>query len=168
MKTKERKVNDAKFDISSIKHIIIDESSMVTTELFYRLLQQLDTNVSITFVGDINQLPSVGAGTVLKNLINCNCFHVTKLINIKRQNAGSLVNTIKKMNKDIIKETEFEDDSMSVLNIRDFIVKDKEEINKDLLLKLIRENNIDQHNSKFITYFKSNLRAYKTIRVVNC
>jgi len=151
-----------------IKTAIIDEASMLDTFLFYEILQMCEYfNSRLIIIGDINQLPSVGAGTVLKNLINCNCFHVTKLINIKRQNAGSLVNTIKKMNKDIIKETEFEDDSMSVLNIRDFIVKDKEEINKDLLLKLIRENNIDQHNSKFITYFKSNKYLFNTVKINN-
>jgi exodeoxyribonuclease V alpha subunit len=81
MKTKERKVNDSKFDISAIKHIIIDEASMVTTELFYRLLQQLDTNVSITFVGDLNQLPAIGWGSLMKELINCGripTFYLTK------------------------------------------------------------------------------------------
>lgn len=81
MKTKERKVNDAKFDISAVKHIIIDEASMVTTELFYRLLQQLDSNVSITFVGDINQLPAIGWGSLMKELMNCGrvpTFYLTK------------------------------------------------------------------------------------------
>lgn len=94
MKTKERKVNDAKFDISSIKHIIIDESSMVTTELFYRLLQQLDTNVSITFVGDINQLPAIGYGSLMKELMNCGrvpTFYLTK--NQRIQSSLGVVNT---------------------------------------------------------------------------
>ena len=151
-----------------IKMAIIDEASMLDTFLFYEILQMCEYfNSRLIIIGDINQLPSVGAGTVLKNLINCNYFHVTKLINIKRQNVGSLVDTIKKMNEDIIKETEFEDDSMTVLNIRDFIVKDKEEINKDLLLKLIRENNIDQHNSKFITYFKTNKYLFNTVKINN-
>lgn len=94
MKTKERKVNDAKFDISAIKHIIIDEASMVTTELFYRLLQQLDTNVSITFVGDLNQLPAIGWGSLMKELINCGrvpTFYLTK--NQRIQSSLSIDNT---------------------------------------------------------------------------
>jgi len=92
MKTKERKVNDAKFDISAIKHIIIDEASMVTTELFYRLLQQLDTNVCITFVGDLNQLPAIGWGSLMKELINCGripTFYLTK--NQRIQSSSSFL-----------------------------------------------------------------------------
>jgi ATP-dependent exoDNAse (exonuclease V) alpha subunit len=55
-KTKERINNDPKYDKNSITHIIIDEASMVTTELLYRLIQQFDNHVSLTFVGDLNQL----------------------------------------------------------------------------------------------------------------
>jgi exodeoxyribonuclease V alpha subunit len=92
MKTKERKVNDPKFDMSHIKHIIIDEASMVTTELFYRLLQQLDTNVSITFVGDLNQLPAIGWGSLMKELVNCGrvpTFYLTKNQRIQPTITGS-------------------------------------------------------------------------------
>jgi exodeoxyribonuclease V alpha subunit len=92
MKTKERKVNDAKFDISAVKHIIIDEASMVTTELFYRLLQQLDSDVSITFVGDLNQLPAIGWGSLMKELINCGrvpTFYLTKNQRIQPTITGS-------------------------------------------------------------------------------
>jgi exodeoxyribonuclease V alpha subunit len=69
MKVKERKGNDPKFDVKNIKHIIIDESSMVTTELFYRLLQQLDSRVSFTFVGDTQQIQPIGWGSIMKELI---------------------------------------------------------------------------------------------------
>ena len=150
------------------KLFVIDESSMVDTFMFYEILKMCEYfNSRLIIIGDVNQLPSVGPGVVLKNLISSRCFDVTKLVNIKRQDAGSLVNSIKQMNKSIIRGTEFEDDSMSVLNIRDFIVKDKEEINKDLILKLIRENNLDQHNSRFITYFKSKDYLFNTNKINN-
>jgi exodeoxyribonuclease V alpha subunit len=125
MKTKERKVNYAKFDISAIKHIIIDEASMVTTELFYRLLQQLDTNVSITFVGDLNQLPAIGWGSLMKELVNCGrvpTFYLTKNQRIQPsvssedesktngektfdrailENANNLINSKRNLNKSL-------------------------------------------------------------------
>lgn len=70
MKIKERTSNDPKFEKESIKHIIVDESSMVTTELFYRLISQLNTKVAFTFLGDCNQLPPIGAGTLMKELMH--------------------------------------------------------------------------------------------------
>lgn len=81
MKVKERKGNDPKFDVKNIKHIIIDESSMVTTELFYRLLKQLDSRVSFTFVGDTQQIQPIGWGSIMKELISSGrvpTFYLTK------------------------------------------------------------------------------------------
>jgi exodeoxyribonuclease V alpha subunit len=118
-------------------------------------------------IGDVNQLPSVGPGTVLKNLINSDCFYVTKLTKIKRQNAGDLVETIKKMTTEVVRETVFNDDTMSILNIRDFFDKDKVEILRDRILKLIQENNLTQHNSKFITYFRDKKFLFNTVTINN-
>lgn len=50
-------------------HLIIDECSMVTTELFYRFIMAFPGNYSITLVGDINQLPPIGWGTMMRELI---------------------------------------------------------------------------------------------------
>jgi exodeoxyribonuclease V alpha subunit len=70
MKIKERSANDPKYDKTSLQHIIIDEASMVTTELLYRLIMQVGNKVAITFIGDCNQLPPIGAGTLMKELMN--------------------------------------------------------------------------------------------------
>jgi hypothetical protein len=148
------------------KLFVIDESSMVDTFMFYEILKMckyFDSRLII--IGDVNQLPSVGAGVVLKNLINSHCFDVTKLVNIKRQDAGSLVNSIKQMNESIIRETEFEDESMSIINIREFIQGDK--INRELLLNMIKRNNLDQHNSRFITYFRTEKYLFNTNAINN-
>jgi hypothetical protein len=143
------------------KLFIIDETSMVDAFIFYEILKMCKYfNSRLIIIGDVNQLPSVGPGTILKNLIDSECFIVTKLTNIKRQDAGSLVNCIKKMNTGIIRETEFEDDSMNIVNIREFIKDDK--INRALLEKLIREHNIDQHNTRFITYFRTEKYLFNT------
>ena len=69
--------------------IIVDEMSMVDSFIFYSLLSAVLNGTRLIFVGDINQLPSVGAGNVLKDIINSDCFPVTRLTKIYRQESGS-------------------------------------------------------------------------------
>jgi exodeoxyribonuclease V alpha subunit len=69
--------------------VIIDEASMVDQEVLYRLLCALKERVHLIFVGDDNQLPSVGAGNVLRELINCGSVPVVRLEQIFRQNEAS-------------------------------------------------------------------------------
>lgn len=69
--------------------IIIDEMSMVDVVLFEKLLRGIKDNTKLIIVGDVDQLPSVGAGNVLKDLINSNKIKYTKLIDIFRQSKNS-------------------------------------------------------------------------------
>ncbi len=69
--------------------IIVDEMSMVDSFIFYSLLQAVMNGTRLIMVGDINQLPSVGPGNVLKDIINSDCFPVTSLTKIFRQESGS-------------------------------------------------------------------------------
>ena len=69
--------------------IIIDEMSMVDVILFEKLLRGIKDNTKLIIVGDVDQLPSVGAGNVLKDLINSNKIKYTKLIDIFRQSENS-------------------------------------------------------------------------------
>ncbi len=69
--------------------IIVDEMSMVDSFIFYSLLQAITYGTRLILVGDVHQLPSVGAGNVLKDIINSNCFPVTTLNKIYRQEDGS-------------------------------------------------------------------------------
>jgi hypothetical protein len=146
-----------------IKLIILDETSMLDMFLFYELLtscQNFDARLII--IGDINQLPSIGPGLVLKNLINSKCFEVTHLTKIKRQNAGSLVSTIKKMTSEIINYTKFKDDTISVINSNEFINTSTGIINKDDILKLIETHSFNKNTTKFITYFNSTKFKFNT------
>ena len=157
---------NCKYKNLKIKLIIIDETSMLDSFIFYEILQICRYfNARLIIIGDVNQLPSIAAGTVLKNLINSNCFDVTKLTNIKRQNAGSLVNTIKKMHTDIITHTKFKDESMSILNIKEFILNSK--INRELLEQLIKSNGINKDNARFITYFNTDKYLFNTAEINN-
>ena len=84
--------------------LIIDEVSMVDIFLMNALLKAVAIGTRLILVGDINQLPSVGPGTVLKDLIESNCFNVVRLNKIYRQSVRSdiVVNAHKIMtNEDI-------------------------------------------------------------------
>ena len=59
--------------------IIIDEMSMVDLPLMYALLNAIVPGTRVILVGDVNQLPSVGPGSVLKDIISSDCFPVVKL-----------------------------------------------------------------------------------------
>lgn len=65
--------------------IIIDEMSMVDLTLMHVLLKAVTVGTRLILVGDKDQLPSVGAGSVLKDLIESECFSIVKLSKIFRQ-----------------------------------------------------------------------------------
>lgn len=69
--------------------IIIDEMSMVDIFLMHSLLRAVSAGTRLILVGDINQLPSVGPGCVLKDMIRSEKYHVVMLTKIFRQAAQS-------------------------------------------------------------------------------
>lgn len=71
------------------KVVIVDESSMIDQHLLFRLLYCTNPQARLVFVGDHAQLPSVGPGNVLRDLINSQCFPVVKLMTIFRQEDTS-------------------------------------------------------------------------------
>lgn len=71
--------------------VIVDESSMLDISLFYNLLRALKPDTHLLLVGDVDQLPSVGAGDVLRDVIGSGIAHVTRLETIFRQSETSLI-----------------------------------------------------------------------------
>ena len=69
--------------------IIIDEMSMVDIFLMHALLSAVVAGTRLILVGDVNQLPSVGPGSVLKDIIACGKFAVVELVKIFRQASQS-------------------------------------------------------------------------------
>ena len=69
--------------------IIIDETSMVDVYLMHALLRAINPGTRLILVGDVNQLPSVGPGNVLRDMIASGAFNVVKLSRIFRQAAES-------------------------------------------------------------------------------
>lgn len=73
------------------KLIIVDETSMIDNNLFASLLRGIISNVQLVLVGDANQLPSVGPGLILNDLINSQKFTFTPLNKIYRQSNDSFI-----------------------------------------------------------------------------
>ena len=73
--------------------IIVDEMSMVDINIMNSLLKAIPVGTRLILVGDVDQLPSVGAGNVLKDIISSGCFPVVKLEKIFRQAAESEIIT---------------------------------------------------------------------------
>ncbi len=69
--------------------IIIDESSMIDTYLMYQLLRAIPSHAKLLLIGDVHQLPSIGPGSVLKDIIDSKAIPTTYLNAIFRQAKGS-------------------------------------------------------------------------------
>lgn len=115
--------------------LIIDEMSMVDIYLFQSLLKAVSVGTRLILVGDVNQLPSVGPGNVLKDIIHSHCFNVVKLSHIFRQAAESdiIVNAHRIHDgKEIALDNQSKDffclkreDSHGVLEVMLWLVRDK-------------------------------------------
>jgi len=87
--TNEFMVNEYDPDFSNL--IIVDEVSMIDTRLLDSLLRGLTDNIKLILVGDYNQLPSVGEGDVLKDLINSDMIDTIHLNLLYRQEENSYI-----------------------------------------------------------------------------
>lgn len=82
------------FNKSDAKIVIIDESSMIDVPLFNSLLKGLRIDTKIIMVGDYDQLPSVGPGQLLKDLIESDLLNVISLKELYRQAYDSNIITL--------------------------------------------------------------------------
>ena len=71
--------------------LIVDECSMIDILLFYNLMKAIPSNMRLILVGDIDQLPSVGAGNVLRDIIDSQQISVVRLTRIFRQAQSSRI-----------------------------------------------------------------------------
>ena len=139
-------VNENNPDFSDL--IIIDEVSMIDIELFSSLLKGLTQNIKIILVGDYNQLPSVGPGNLLKDLIDSEVIDTISLEMIYRQSEDSyipiLAHDIK--NNEVTEEfLETKDDYTFLKCSKESIIKNL----KNLSLKLV-EKGYDYKNVQIL------------------
>lgn len=89
--TRENKPDDILENDISAKLVIIDEMSMVDTWLMFQLMRALPNDCQIIFVGDQDQLPSVGPGQVFRDLIDAAIMPQVELEEVYRQQEGSSI-----------------------------------------------------------------------------
>ncbi len=116
--------------------IVVDEASMVDTSLMYYLLRAIPSSSSLILVGDVDQLPSVGAGMVLADIINSGEIPVVILDEIFRQAGESMIIS----NAHLINHGMMPDLSQSVDTDFFFINREDPEAVLETVLALATEN----------------------------
>ena len=126
---------------SNAKMVIVDEASMIDVNLFYSLLKGLKSNVKMILVGDFNQLPSVGPGNILKDLIMSDCVPIVHLDLLYRQDENSYINTLALE----IKDNEVTDSFLNTYSDYTFLKCSSQYIKKNLkkLCKQVLEKGYD-------------------------
>lgn len=90
--------------------LIVDEASMIDIMLMHNLLKALTKGTRLIIVGDVDQLPSVGPGTVLKDFIESKFIKVIRLKEIFRQSKESMI---------IVNAHKINDGEMPIINAKD-------------------------------------------------
>ena len=117
------------------KLIIVDETSMIDEYLFSSLLKGIEETAQLILVGDTFQLPSVGAGLVLNDLVDSHLFPFTCLESIYRQSDNSYIPILAKEIKDHALGSDFQEKKDDY----NFIECDSKQI-KEMLKKVIQKS----------------------------
>ena len=115
-------INEYNKDYSNL--IIIDEVSMIDTNLLDNLFKGLTNNIKLVFVGDYNQLPSVGMGQILKDMIDSDIINTIHLNYLYRQSSDSFIPIL----ADQIKNEELTEDILETKDDYTFLKCDKSQI----------------------------------------
>jgi exodeoxyribonuclease V alpha subunit len=117
--------------------LIVDEASMIDTLLMHHLLKAIPVTATFVMVGDVNQLPSVGAGNVLKDIIDSGITPVVQLNEIFRQaKESSIIINAHKINEGIIPNLKSTRDKLD-----DFYFIEQEDPQKvlELIINLVKD-----------------------------
>ena len=114
--------------------MIADETSMIDVPLMNHLLRALPPNAGLMLVGDVDQLPSVGPGMVLRDIIDSGVVPVVRLTEVFRQAASSrIITNAHRINEGQMPEWEAKDSDFY------FVERDTPEAISETLLKMVRE-----------------------------
>ena len=135
------------FNPNKEKMIIVDEVSMIDTNLLASLFRGTLNNIKLILVGDYNQLPSVGPGQVLKDLIESNVINVVELDLLYRQGKNSYISELAYQ----IKENDLENLNKKTDNFM-FLECSSNMIASSIenIAKQIKEKDYDYHKFQFL------------------
>lgn len=167
------------YNKSKVEFILIDEASMIDTYLMASLLKGISANCKIIIVGDDHQLPSVGPGQLLHDLIESEKLPVVKLKELYRQGKDSnIISLAYDIRKGSIDETIFnEEDDLTfiasqaeevIYNIMDISRTYKDYSYKDfqILAPMYKSiGGIDEINKKLQDIFNPKEKSKKEIRI---
>jgi exodeoxyribonuclease V alpha subunit len=112
--------------------LVVDETSMVDVPLMNHLLRALPSRGSLLLVGDVDQLPSVGPGMVLRDLIESGVVPVARLTEVFRQAAGSrIITNAHRINEGLMPEAAEESDFY-------FVEREEPERIADTLVEMVK------------------------------
>lgn len=92
--------------------LIVDEASMVDIKLMYNLFKAVPDSMTVILIGDANQLPSVGPGNILRDIIDSQTVPIIKLNNIYRQSKiSNIIINSHKINQGQVPDLKIKSDS---------------------------------------------------------
>lgn len=141
--------------------IIVDEASMIDIQMLYNLLVKIKNGTKVLFVGDYQQLPSVGAGLVLRDLMNCGEVNVVRLTKIFRQALTSnIVHNSHKMIEGATKGYKFEKDTfmLEMNNVTKYETK---------ILQIIKKVEENGYNIDDVVILSPTKKGYLGTRTIN-
>ena len=116
--------------------LIVDESSMIDVPLMSDLLRALPASANLVLVGDVDQLPSVGPGTVLRDIIESRIAPVVRLTEVFRQAAHSqIVKTAHRMSQGLLPEKPASNESSDFY----FVERQEPDQIRDLLMEFVAQ-----------------------------
>ena len=136
------------YNKTSHRLIIVDEVSMIDIDLFNALLNGISPGVKLILVGDTFQLPSVGPGLVLDDLISSDYFNFIPLNQIYRQSDNSYIPYLAKeiKNNDLSEEFLTKKDDYTFFQTKSTQIKDAIE----QIIKISLEKKIDEHHMQVL------------------
>lgn len=144
-------------------NLILDESSMMSLSLVYRVMQALDSNSRLILVGDIDQLPSVESGQVFRDIIESGTIPVVRLDVIMRQDETSpIVRNAWLINHGM--QLQEDNEQSFFCHYHD----DDEEIEKDIYQKiewLIKEKGLNLDDIQVLAPMKKSIIGTKALNL---
>ncbi|MDR0993747.1 MAG: ATP-dependent RecD-like DNA helicase [Verrucomicrobiota bacterium] len=120
--------------------LIVDETSMIDIQLAVSLLRAVPRNGLLILVGDVDQLPSVGPGCVLRDILDSQTVPVFRLTEVFRQGAGSrIVQNAHRVNAGLMPEVGEKDEGMTARSDFFFVRAEEPERGVELIRRLVQE-----------------------------
>lgn len=120
---------------------VVDETSMVDVKLAHQLVRAIPPQAALVLIGDVDQLPSVGPGSVLRDIIQSDVVPVARLKHVFRQAAASaIITNAHRVNDGVMPK--FPDGKLAAPGDTDFYFVETEEASRgvELITKMVRDS----------------------------